>query len=62
MAQTNSYSQSSNGVADESPNMLVYRKVRKASNVNNLMGSDTSPQSPTQIVQVVGVGALSIME
>lgn len=27
MAQTNSYGQSSNGVADESPNMLVYRKV-----------------------------------
>ncbi|XP_036816018.1 regulator of G-protein signaling 7-like isoform X2 [Oncorhynchus mykiss] len=27
MAQTNSYSQSSNGVADESPNMLVYRKM-----------------------------------
>ncbi|XP_055768137.1 regulator of G-protein signaling 7-like [Salvelinus fontinalis] len=27
MAQTNSYSQSSNGVADEPPNMLVYRKM-----------------------------------
>ncbi|MCJ8738783.1 hypothetical protein PDJAM_G00039710 [Pangasius djambal] len=27
MAQTNSYGQSSNGVTDESPNMLVYRKV-----------------------------------
>lgn len=27
MAHTNSYGQSSNGVADESPNMLVYRKV-----------------------------------
>uniref|UniRef100_A0AAZ3R461 RGS domain-containing protein n=1 Tax=Oncorhynchus tshawytscha TaxID=74940 RepID=A0AAZ3R461_ONCTS len=27
MAQTNSYRQSSNGVADESPNMLVYRKM-----------------------------------
>uniref|UniRef100_A0AAR2K7V3 RGS domain-containing protein n=1 Tax=Pygocentrus nattereri TaxID=42514 RepID=A0AAR2K7V3_PYGNA len=27
MAQTNSYGQSSNGVADESPNMLVYRKM-----------------------------------
>ncbi|KAK1794498.1 hypothetical protein P4O66_011366 [Electrophorus voltai] len=26
MAQTNSYGQSSNGVSDESPNMLVYRK------------------------------------
>lgn len=27
MAQGNNYGQSSNGVADESPNMLVYRKV-----------------------------------
>uniref|UniRef100_A0AAY4ATS7 Regulator of G-protein signaling 7 n=1 Tax=Denticeps clupeoides TaxID=299321 RepID=A0AAY4ATS7_9TELE len=27
MAQTNNYGQSSNGVADESPNMLVYRKM-----------------------------------
>ena len=31
MAQGNSYGQTSNGVADESPNMLVYRKVRISS-------------------------------
>ena len=28
MAQTNSGGQGTNGVADESPNMIVYRKVR----------------------------------
>nr|KAF6395577.1 regulator of G protein signaling 7 [Rousettus aegyptiacus] len=27
MAQGNNYGQTSNGVADESPNMLVYRKM-----------------------------------
>ncbi|KFO25480.1 Regulator of G-protein signaling 7 [Fukomys damarensis] len=27
MAQGNNYGQTSNGVADESPNMLVYRKI-----------------------------------
>uniref|UniRef100_A0A8I5KXV8 Regulator of G protein signaling 7 n=1 Tax=Homo sapiens TaxID=9606 RepID=A0A8I5KXV8_HUMAN len=27
MAQGNNYGQTSNGVADESPNMLVYRKT-----------------------------------
>lgn len=31
MAQGNNYGQTSNGVADESPNMLVYRKVRMSS-------------------------------
>lgn len=31
MAQGNNYGQTSNGVADESPNMLVYRKVRISS-------------------------------
>lgn len=31
MAQGNNYGQTSNGVADESPNMLVYRKVRLSS-------------------------------
>lgn len=29
MAQTNSGGQGTNGVADESPNMIVYRKVRQ---------------------------------
>lgn len=29
MAQTNSSGQGTNGVADESPNMIVYRKVRQ---------------------------------
>ena len=28
MAQTNSVGQGTNGVTDESPNMIVYRKVR----------------------------------
>ena len=31
MAQTNSVGQGTNGVADESPNMIVYRKVRTLS-------------------------------
>ncbi|TSL04185.1 Regulator of G-protein signaling 7 [Bagarius yarrelli] len=37
MAQTNSYGQGSNGVADESPNMLVYRKTTLLNTMDELV-------------------------